>query len=799
MQRERIGRTNGEDLGGDRRAVGAGTARILGSSQRHQRRDLPAAGLRVIDRHVDVGEFARAEPGCDAFGQLQGADRRLRLQTGLLLHEAEIHQDLDIGAARRDRGARRFGDGLENGRRPLRRGKRSRILGIVEQLRFHGIGESQDDGGRLAVVAFPLQPLEQLQAAGRGGARGVHLAEKAGGFGEMHHGARSVARAVRAPQRHGQRVVVGDLAPREFHEHPQLAEALEFAGEVIREIAEQLFGLRAGPLRDALGIARALRAAVGEDGGGGRAYRERDAGSGDLPGAHQRVACGEFPVALFSEQPLSGVARFALPAQVAARLDDAAEHVVRELHAAHVQPLLDAQQAAVHQHRERVGCGTRSPETREHALLGDVLAESRRGEQFVLDDPPHHRRLVGEGALVEIAEDACMRSLEQVQGDLAPPLGQACVIELPADQAEQRGLDLGIGDFRAAGDEADDGGGDIPGHQPLPRLQHGSERLPARHGREPQPVLGDARHRALQALEGCEIILAQCDEHAIVAAREVEAFGRRVVGLEPFLERPRRAILDEIGEVLHEAGRAGAAEIVALREGEDFLELIEDEQRNQRGAGLVPQHVVAMVEELPQRLSGDGHARLRPLAGAPRRARDRLLDLLGGFGRVPAVVDAHIDRAIALCPQPRHETGAQDRGLAEAGLAEQHGEQLPLHAAREFRHLLFAAVEVGSGFLREGRETEPWVGGVDGRGGGIGCVGRIAHGDSIGPVHSCRARMKSATRRANSAGTSPPGSCVKCSALNLSGTRASAAAVASMLTGRMKRAPSAMFRTRSIA
>ncbi len=59
--------------------------------------------------------------------------------------------------------------------------------------------------------------------------------------------------------------------------------------------------------------------------------------------------------------------------------------------------------------------------------------------------------------------------------------------------------------------------------------------------------------------------------------------------------------------------------------------------------------------------------------------------------------------------------------------------------------------------------------------------------------------MKSASRCVSSGVTCPPGSGVKCSALNLSGTNAAAAVVASMLTGRMNSAPSAMLRARSMA
>ena len=49
-----------------------------------------------------------------------------------------------------------------------------------------------------------------------------------------------------------------------------------------------------------------------------------------------------------------------------------------------------------------------------------------------------------------------------------------------------------------------------------------------------------------------EIVLAQRDQDAVVAAREVEALGGRLVLVDPRFERLRRPVLDEVGEVLDE-------------------------------------------------------------------------------------------------------------------------------------------------------------------------------------------------------------------------------------------------------
>ena len=114
-----------------------------------------------------------------------------------------------------------------------------------------------------------------------------------------------------------------------------------------------------------------------------------------------------------------------------------------------------------------------------------------------------------------------------------------------------------------------------------------------------------------------EVVLAQRDQDAVVAAREVEALDGGLV-LRP--SSPRApcggAVLDQVGQVLDELGRALAAEVVALREREDLLELVEDQQRDERLAGRVAQDVVAVVQELPQRLAGDRGAGLRPRPAA---------------------------------------------------------------------------------------------------------------------------------------------------------------------------------------
>ena len=240
---------------------------------------------------------------------------------------------------------------------------------------------------------------------------------------------------------------------------------------------------------------RPLRAHVGESGSNDGDDRERDATTGNLARTYQRMARGELARLLIREQPLGRIARLAFLTQVAATLYDAAEHVVRKFDPPQIQALFNAEQATIHQQAECAWGRTGRGETVAHALFGHVLAKTRFCQQLVLDHSPDGGRLVGERALVEITQDAATRAVEQVERDFAATLHEAGVVELAADETQQRRLDLGVGKLGATGDEAHDRRRDFLGHQPSARTGHCRERLCAGHRRESQAVLGDARHR----------------------------------------------------------------------------------------------------------------------------------------------------------------------------------------------------------------------------------------------------------------------------------------------------------------
>ena len=348
-----------------------------------------------------------------------------------------------------------------------------------------------------------------------------------------------------------------------------------------------------------------------------------------------------------------------------------------------------------------------------HPLLRQALAVAGLGEQLVLDDATHAGRLVGQRPLVELRQDRVARAREQVGGDLRTALREPHGVQFAADERQQRRLDLGVCELGAARHEPHDRLGHLLRDQPAARLQDRAQRLRAGHAREPHAVLRDRGHRTLHALEVREVVLAQRDQDSVIGAGEVVILGDGIVLLQTALEIRGRAVLDEVGEVVEEPLRAQPACVVRLRQREDLLELVEDQKREERAAAGIAQQVAAMVQELPERLALDGRAGPRPVARGLGRAEDRLLDLFGRRRRIGGVVHPHVDGAIALAAQPRHESCAQQRGLAEAGLAEQHRQELALHTTGELRGFLVAAVEVGAALLGVRGQAEPRILGVD--------------------------------------------------------------------------------------
>ena len=301
---------------------------------------------------------------------------------------------------------------------------------------------------------------------------------------------------------------------------------------------------------------------------------------------------------------------------------------------------------------QRVRACARIGERPQHALFGEAFAEARLGEHLVFDETAHARRLVGERALVELAEDACRASPASRSAEISL---RSCAIRALLSsrqiEAQQRRLHFGV---RAA-----------------PRRRRRSARSLRRPPRDTSlppgfttaasawaPVMRASRmrfwrdrgHHALEALEVGEVVLAQRDQDAVVGAGEVEtvsddASSRSIRASSAF----GRAILDEVGEVLDEFAarlRPKSSVCASVKISSNWSKMSSGNQRcvrrrraaRRRGGGGIPR---ATRRRPPS-------PRLRPVAGGLGGAEDRLLDLLGRRRRVARVVDAHVDRAEAL-------------------------------------------------------------------------------------------------------------------------------------------------------
>ena len=234
------------------------------------------------------------------------------------------------------------------------------------------------------------------------------------------------------------------------------------------------------------------------------------------------------------------------------------------------------------------------------------------GKQMVFDHLAYGGQLIGQRTFVEFVEDGFIRSRQQIGRHFVTALRNAGVVEFAADEREERWFDLGIRQLCTTGDKTHDGFSHFLRNEFSTWLHHRGQCLNAGHASQPHAVLRDAGHRCLQALQVRQVVFAQRDQHAVVAACEVEGFCRTVVCFQSLHQRLRRPVLDQVGQFLDELGCTLAPEVVALGQGEDLLELVEDQQRNQRAPIGVVQHIVAVVQEFPQRLALDRHTGLRP-------------------------------------------------------------------------------------------------------------------------------------------------------------------------------------------
>ncbi|MSU25323.1 MAG: hypothetical protein EXS32_16075 [Opitutus sp.] len=389
-------------------------------------------------------------------------------------------------------------------------------------------------------------------------------------------------------------------------------------------------------------------------------------------------------------------------------------------------PILDPQQPA---RDERVDERLRDARLLERGFQREVVAKTGLRQQLVLDEAAHAVGQIGDAAFVKIVENLAAVARHEIRSDLRVPEGMAAVVELVADDGEQGRLHRELGESlgrtaAGTGHEFDDRACDTFGDEPRAGFEHGLEGLRACHAREPHPVFHQRRHDLGQSFELRQEILAERKAHAVIGPGEIERLQIVRGFFQPRDDVIGDAVFYKFGEGVHERDGPVPLRADAGPEGEEFLELVDDKDRHDGAAIFIHEPIIAVMEKFPERLTRLGDAGLRPRAGARGGVADEGLDLFGGRRCAVAVIEADVARAIAGGAQLWEDARLQERGFAEARLAEEHRERLALDEAKERANLLVAPVEEGALGLGKRRQTGPGVGAVDG---GRGNWGGLRH------------------------------------------------------------------------
>lgn len=179
-------------------------------------------------------------------------------------------------------------------------------------------------------------------------------------------------------------------------------------------------------------------------------------------------------------------------------------------------------------------------------------------------------------------------------------------------------------------------------------------------------------------------------------------------GVQPLLDGGGGPPLDQVRQLVEELG---ACSLPVLPQGENLLELIEDQEGDGKAVARVPEVGALAVEELPEGLAASGLRRLD--AGRRGGTGDRRLDLSREGEAARGVVEANVDWKDVAFTQAGEDAGLEERGLAEAGEAEENGQALAQDQAMEGVGLDLPALEEVAVRFAERRQARPRVLGVD--------------------------------------------------------------------------------------
>ena len=342
--------------------------------------------------------------------------------------------------------------------------------------------------------------------------------------------------------------------------------------------------------------------------------------------------------------------------------------------------------------------------------------------RFVLDEDAHPRVDPFHAALVEVGEDLLLGSRDQIGRDPGLPGPLTSAVELAADHAEQRRVDLEVSILarvgwvlcRAApGRDADDAGGNVLVHQVPPALEHHLLRLAAIHGLQAGAVVGEGGDVPLELFDVREVILPEAQDQLEGQLAEVESPRKFRALVQGLLEVLRGPVLDQVSELGEEFPCPAPGQIVFLPPREGLLELVEGEHRRDRAVPFVPEFGFGPMEVLPQRLRVGGW---RGFDAQFPAFRQQSVEDLGAQRRAEAgEIETDVDRNKPFLAQHGEHAGVQKRGLAQSRATEQHRQRLAPEQTQHFGGLGVSAVEVFRVAFGKRVEARPGVLGVEAR------------------------------------------------------------------------------------
>ena len=282
-----------------------------------------------------------------------------------------------------------------------------------------------------------------------------------------------------------------------------------------------------------------------------------------------------------------------------------------------------------------------------------------------LDEPPHALGLVVEAGPIEVPDDGSLATLHQGLVEAGLALLLTVFVDATTEEAEQRRLHGRPAPFRRSVSFGGGGAGRQEGHDlPGQRLGHevirplvadGLQRLLRPHGQQPHAVAPQRGDGRTPSLEIGEKVLPEGHHHLVGHGLEVQAelAGRAV--LEAVRHSRGDAVLDEVGQILAKGGDLGGHH---APEGEQFLELIEDEHRPHQAVLPRPELLPAPVEVLPGRFAVRRGGMLNLLCvQRVEQGQANLLDERLGSG---SDLQPQEDREETLLSQPGEDPGLQE-------------------------------------------------------------------------------------------------------------------------------------------